>query len=68
MKTLSTLIGFAALFVFGLAPTLAAAPAAGDDAPDFSMTGTDGKKHSLADFKDKQAVVIAWFPKADTPG
>lgn len=41
---------------------------AGDDAPDFEMTGSDGKAYKLADFKGKQAVVIAWFPKAFTGG
>lgn len=40
----------------------------GDPAPDFSMAGSDGKTHSLADYKGKQAVVIAWFPKAFTGG
>lgn len=40
----------------------------GDPAPDFKLQGTDGKTHSLADFKGKQAVVIAWFPKAFTGG
>ncbi len=40
----------------------------GDKAPAFSLEGTDGKTYSLADFKGKQAVVLAWFPKADTPG
>lgn len=40
----------------------------GDKAPDFSLPGTDGKTYSLADFKGKQAVVLAWFPKAFTGG
>jgi len=40
----------------------------GDAAPDFSLTGSDGKTYRLADFKGKQAVVLAWFPKAFTPG
>jgi peroxiredoxin Q/BCP len=40
----------------------------GDTAPDFSLPGSDGKTYSLADFKGKQAVVIAWFPKAFTGG
>lgn len=41
---------------------------AGDPAPDFALTGSDGKTHRLADFRDKQVVVIAWFPKAFTGG
>lgn len=41
---------------------------AGDPAPDFSLAGSDGKTYALADFKGKQAVVVAWYPKAFTPG
>lgn len=40
----------------------------GDAAPDFKLPGTDGKTYKLSDFKGKQAVVVAWFPKAKTPG
>jgi peroxiredoxin Q/BCP len=40
----------------------------GDAAPEFALAGTDGKTHSLADYKDKRAVVLAWFPKAFTGG
>ena len=40
----------------------------GDAAPDFALTGSDGKTYKLSDFNDKQAVVIAWFPKAFTGG
>lgn len=40
----------------------------GDKAPDFSLPGSDGKTYSLADFRGKQAVVLAWFPKAFTGG
>tara|TARA_B100000925_G_scaffold24949_2_gene16936 strand:+ start:10976 stop:11185 length:210 start_codon:yes stop_codon:yes gene_type:complete len=42
--------------------------AVGDAAPDFSMMGSDGKTYQLSDFKDKQAVVVAWYPKAFTGG
>lgn len=41
---------------------------AGDKAPAFSLQGTDGKTYSLDQFKGQKGVVIAWFPKADTPG
>ena len=40
----------------------------GDQAPDFTLQGSDGKTYKLADFKGKQAVVLAWFPKALTSG
>ena len=40
----------------------------GDPAPDFKLMGTDGKYHSLSDYKGKKPVVIAFFPKAYTHG
>jgi peroxiredoxin Q/BCP len=40
----------------------------GDPAPDFTLSGSDGKTYHLADFKGKKAVVVAWFPKAFTSG
>ncbi len=40
----------------------------GDKAPDFKLPASDGKTYQLSDFKGKQAVVIAWFPKAFTGG
>jgi peroxiredoxin Q/BCP len=61
-----------ALVGLGLAASVfaagAKAPAVGRVAPAFSLPGSDGKSHSLADFKGKQAVVLAWFPKAFTGG
>ncbi len=51
--------------------TMAQAPAelkVGDMAPAFSAPGSDGKTHTLAESKGKQAVVLAWFPKAFTGG
>jgi peroxiredoxin Q/BCP len=39
----------------------------GDAAPAFSLPGTDGKTHRLADLKGRQ-VVLAWYPAALTPG
>ena len=40
----------------------------GDQAPDFTLQASDGNTYKLADFKGKQAVVLAWFPKALTSG
>ena len=40
----------------------------GDLAPDFALQGSDGETWRLSDFRGKQAVVIAWFPKAFTGG
>jgi peroxiredoxin Q/BCP len=58
---------------FGLAIGASLATAAdgvkvGDDAPDFTMVGSDGKTYKLSDFKGKQAVVVAWYPRAFTGG
>jgi thioredoxin-dependent peroxiredoxin len=39
----------------------------GDQAPDFSLAGSDGKTYSLQQLKG-QTVVLAWFPKAFTGG
>jgi peroxiredoxin Q/BCP len=41
--------------------------AVGDVAPEFSLEGTDGKRHALSQFKGK-TVVLAWYPKAYTSG
>ena len=40
----------------------------GDIAPAFSLQGTDGKTHTLAEYKGKRSVVVAWFPAAFTRG
>lgn len=40
----------------------------GDPAPPFSLAGSDGRTYTLEEFKGKQAVVLAWFPKAFTGG
>jgi peroxiredoxin Q/BCP len=40
----------------------------GDMAPDFSLPASDGKTYTLSDYRGKQAVVLAWFPKAYTYG
>jgi peroxiredoxin Q/BCP len=40
----------------------------GDEAPNFSLRGSDGRTHTLAEYKGKGAVVVAWFPKAFTGG
>jgi len=39
----------------------------GKKAPPFSLQGSDGKKHSLADYQGK-TVVLYFYPKNSTPG
>jgi peroxiredoxin Q/BCP len=40
----------------------------GDIAPDFSLPGSDGKQYSLASYRGRQDVLLAWFSKAFTEG
>ena len=53
-------------------PSYAAdAPAAlqiGDKAPDFQIPAADGKPLKVSDFKGKKNVLVAFYPKAFTPG
>jgi thioredoxin-dependent peroxiredoxin len=68
MRTLVT-VAATLLALASSASVLAAADlAVGDKAPDFTLKASDGKTYSLADFTGKQAIVLAWFPKAFTSG
>jgi peroxiredoxin Q/BCP len=40
----------------------------GDEAPPFELLGSDGSTYRLSDYRGKQVVVLAWFPKAFTGG
>ena len=40
----------------------------GDQAPDFTLPGTDGKTYTLSKDLRGKWVVLAWFPKAFTGG
>jgi thioredoxin-dependent peroxiredoxin len=40
----------------------------GDVAPPFTLQGSTGRTYRLADYRGKQAVVLAWFAKAFTSG
>jgi peroxiredoxin len=39
----------------------------GDPAPDFALTGSDGRTYRLKELTG-QPLVVAWFPKAFTGG
>ena len=54
------------LMALGMAPAYALK--VGDVAPDFQLPASDGKTYRLSDYRGKQAVVLAWFPKAYTYG
>lgn len=61
---LTAAAGFAAL-VTGSA---SAALVVGDEAPDFTLPGTDGNDATLSSFRGEKNVVLAFFPKAFTGG
>ncbi len=65
-------LSIAAAGLLALSPILGAEDpkplAAGNAAPAFSLPGSDGKTHALADYVGKKAVVLAWFPKVFTGG
>ncbi len=50
------------------AGTARAALAVGDEAPDFTLPGTNGMDAKLSSFRGKKNVVLAFFPKAFTGG
>ncbi len=66
--TICTSLGLAALSLAAVPPKAPADLKPGDPAPGFTLPGSDGKTHSLADYKGKKVVVLAWFPKAFTAG
>jgi hypothetical protein len=57
--------------VWLLSPTLsdAAELSVGDPAPPFELAGSDGTTYTLEGLREwHRGVVLAWFPKAFTPG
>ncbi len=72
VRSLGALVLLAAAAVTSSSPDTPAQTGAqlrpGVPAPQFSLLGSDGKTYSLADFKGKQAVVLAWFVKAYSGG
>lgn len=63
----STILSVGFLLMMAIQP-VAQALEPGDMAPDFSLPGSDGHTYKLSDYRGKQAVVLAWFPKAYTYG
>ena len=61
-------LALAVLVLLSPSAAWAAEPELGSKAPDFLLQGSDGKLHSLAEHAGKRGVVLAWFPKAFTPG
>jgi len=65
---LGSVVGWALMVGPGAGSIRAADLKAGDSAPEFQLPGSDGKIYKLSQFRGKQAVVVAWFPKAFTGG
>jgi peroxiredoxin Q/BCP len=61
-------VSIALLWLLVVTSAPAAELVVGAPAPDFALPGTDGEIHRLADSLGRRAVVLAWFPKAFTPG
>jgi len=40
----------------------------GDKAPNFNLQATNGKFYKLEDYAEKQTIVLAWYPMANTRG
>lgn len=57
-----------AVLAIGVSRLTAGELEAGDKAPSFSLIGSDGKTYKLSDYRGDKVVVLAWFPKAFTPG
>ncbi|WP_224370646.1 peroxiredoxin [Hyalangium versicolor] len=47
---------------------LSVVPQVGDTAPDFTVTDSDGKSHTLSEMVKAGPVIVAFFPKAFTSG
>ncbi len=70
MRLENLIVSTSALLLVALGASFAEAGElkVGDAAPDFQLTGSDGKMYKLSDFNGKQAVVLAWYPLAFTGG
>ena len=58
----------ASLALAALTAFAAETPKVGDKAPDFTAQDQDGKTVKLSDFAGKQAVLLYFYPKDNTPG
>ncbi len=63
---MKALLSSIALFLVAASP--APRPKPGDVAPDFTLSASNGATIHLADYRGKQPVVLAFFPKAFTAG
>lgn len=68
LTTILATLGVAALAMAVAQPQGGGDLGPGDPAPRFTLPGSDGRTYDLSEFKGRQAVVLAWFPKAFTGG
>lgn len=68
IKCLPTCKALLLLLSAALALPAAAELKVGEPAPDFTLPASDGKTYRLSDYRDRQAVVVAWYPRAFTSG
>ena len=64
-KIISTILTVLALGILSVSATELKV---GDLAPNFKLQATNGDFYQLSDYKNKQAVVLAWYPMANTRG
>lgn len=67
MKNMLTKVSIL-LVVFTSFSLLATDLKVGQQAPNFKLQATNGDFYQLSDYKGKQAVVLAWYPMANTTG
>ena len=70
LRQIATTVGATLAGVYNMVtrtaePTVDLKP--GDEAPDFTLAGSDGRTYRLRDLRGGR-VVLAWFPKAFTGG
>ena len=68
IKHVAKVLGAAAILGIFCITRMASALEVGDQMPDFSLQASDGKTYTLSEFHGKEPVVVAFFPKAFTPG
>ncbi len=68
-STFPLLLALILILIVAIAAPAAADLSVGDPAPPFDLTGSDGKSYTLEGLlAAHEGIVLAWFPKAFTPG